>query len=34
VITGNINNLFNEKYWELNTLGESINGSLSMRIDW
>ena len=34
VITGNINNIFNEKYWELNTLGEGINGSLSMRINW
>jgi len=34
VITGNVNNLLNEKYWELNTLGEGINGSLSMRIDW
>ncbi len=34
VVTGNINNLLNEKYWELNTLGEGINGSLSMRINW
>ena len=34
VITANIKNIFNEKYWELNTLGESINGSLSMRINW
>jgi iron complex outermembrane receptor protein len=34
VITCNINNVFNKKYWELDTLGESINGSLSMRINW
>jgi iron complex outermembrane receptor protein len=33
-LTGSINNLFNEKYWELNTLGEGINGSLSLRVSW
>lgn len=32
--TGNVNNLFNKKYWELNTLGEGINASLGMHIDW
>ena len=32
--TGNVNNLFNEKYWELNTLGEGINASLGMKVDW
>ena len=34
VVTGNINNLFNRKYWGLNTMGEEINGSLSLRINW
>jgi len=32
--TGNINNLLNEKYWGLQNLGESINGSLSVTVDW
>lgn len=34
VVTGNINNLFNRKYWNLNTMGEEINGSLDLRIEW
>lgn len=33
-LTGNINNLLNEKYWNLNTLGEGINASLSIRVEW
>lgn len=33
-LTGNINNLLNRKYWNLNTLGEARNGSLELRIDW
>ncbi|WDS34980.1 TonB-dependent siderophore receptor [Pseudoxanthomonas sp.] len=33
-LTGNINNLFNRKYWNLNTMGEEINGSLDLRINW
>lgn len=32
--TGNINNLLNEKYWGLQNLGESINASLSVTVDW
>lgn len=31
---GSINNLLNKKYWEMNTLGEGINGSLSMQVFW
>jgi iron complex outermembrane receptor protein len=34
VFTGNINNLFNRKYWELNTLGEGINGALGVTVEW
>lgn len=34
VLTGNINNLFNQKYWNLDTMGEQINGSLDLRINW
>lgn len=32
--TGNVNNLFNKKYWGLGNIGEGMNGSLSVRIDW
>jgi len=32
--TGNINNLFNEKYWSFQNFGEARNGSLSVRIGW
>lgn len=32
--TGNVNNLFNKKYWGLGNIGEGINGSLSVRIAW
>lgn len=34
VVTGNVNNLLNEKYWELNQLGEGLNGSLGLRLQW
>lgn len=34
VITGSINNLFNKKYWDLNTLGEGTNGALSLQVYW
>lgn len=33
-LTANINNLFNEKYWELNQLGEGVNGSLGVKFSW
>ncbi len=33
-LTGNVNNLFNRKYWNLDMLGEARNGSLDLRIDW
>ena len=33
-LTGNVNNLFNRKYWNLDTLGEARNGSLDLRVDW
>jgi iron complex outermembrane receptor protein len=31
---GNINNLFNEKYWGLENFGESRNGTLALRVKW
>ncbi|MCR6684912.1 TonB-dependent siderophore receptor [Pseudoxanthomonas sp.] len=34
LLTGNVNNLFDRKYWQLGALGEARNGSLSLRIDW
>lgn len=33
-LIGNVNNLFNRKYWNLDMLGEARNGSLDLRIDW
>jgi iron complex outermembrane receptor protein len=33
-LPGNVNNLFNRKYWNLDMLGEARNGSLDLRIDW
>ena len=33
-LTGNLNNVFNRKYWNLDTLGEARNASLDLRIDW
>lgn len=33
-VTGNVNNLFNRKYWGLGNIGEGINGSLSVRLSW
>jgi len=32
--TGNVNNLFNAKYWSMQNFGEGINGSLSAKIFW
>lgn len=32
--TGNVNNLFNKKYWSFQNFGEGINGSLSVRVAW
>ncbi|HMN43852.1 MAG TPA: hypothetical protein PKE27_04735 [Povalibacter sp.] len=34
VIAGSINNLFDEKYWDRNTLGEGVNGALGLRVHW
>lgn len=34
LFTGNVNNLFNVKYWGLGNFGESMNGSVSARIHW
>ena len=34
VITGSINNLLDEKYWDRNTLGEGVNGALGVRVYW
>ena len=33
-LTGNLNNVFNRRYWNLNMLGEARNASLDLRIDW
>jgi iron complex outermembrane receptor protein len=32
--TGNVNNLFNRKYWGEGNVGEGRNGSLSVRVYW
>lgn len=32
--TGNINNLLNEKYWDITNVGEGVNGSLSVKVHW
>lgn len=32
--TGNINNLFDKKYWGLGNIGEGINGALSAKVYW
>jgi iron complex outermembrane receptor protein len=32
--TGNLNNVFNKKYWGLSNIGEGINGSLSAKVYW
>lgn len=34
VLTGNINNLTNARYWTATSFGEAVNGSLSVRIAW
>jgi len=33
-ITGNINNLFNKKYWSFSSFGEARNASLSVKFYW
>ena len=33
-LTGNINNLFDRKYWTESMLGEARNAALDLRIDW
>jgi iron complex outermembrane receptor protein len=33
-LTGNVNNLLNEKYWGLENFGEGINGSLGVKVYW
>ena len=32
--TGNINNLFNKKYWSFSNIGEGRNGTISAKIYW
>ncbi|ODU81236.1 MAG: TonB-dependent receptor [Novosphingobium sp. SCN 63-17] len=32
--TGNVNNLFNAKYWTQTNIGEGINAALSVRLSW
>jgi len=32
--TGNINNVFNKLYWDLNGFGEARNGALSVKVNW
>lgn len=32
--TGNVNNVFNKKYWGLSNIGEGVNGSLSVKTYW
>lgn len=32
--TANVNNLFNEKYWGLQNFGETINGSVGVKVGW
>jgi iron complex outermembrane recepter protein len=34
LIAGSLNNLFDRKYWEMNTFGEGRNGSLSLKVSW
>jgi len=31
---GNVNNLFNEKYWTQTNIGEGVSGALGVRIAW
>jgi iron complex outermembrane receptor protein len=33
-LTGNLNNVFNKKYWGLSNIGEGVNGSLSAKVYW
>ncbi|WP_312165016.1 TonB-dependent siderophore receptor [Phenylobacterium sp.] len=32
--TGNVNNLLNEKYWDLTNVGEGVNGALAIKVYW
>lgn len=32
--TGNVNNLLNEKYWDITNVGESVNGALAVKVYW
>jgi iron complex outermembrane receptor protein len=32
--TGNVNNVFNKKYWGLSNIGEGVNGALSAKVYW
>lgn len=32
--TGNVNNVFNKKYWGLSNIGEGVNGSLAAKVYW
>jgi iron complex outermembrane receptor protein len=32
--TGNVNNLFNAKYWTQTNIGEGINAAMSVRLAW
>ena len=32
--TGNVNNLFNAKYWTQTNIGEGMNAALSIRVSW
>lgn len=32
--TGNVNNLFNAKYWTQTNIGEGINATMSVHLSW
>jgi len=32
--TGNVNNVFNKKYWGLSNIGEGVNGALAAKVYW
>ncbi|RZF64008.1 TonB-dependent siderophore receptor [Sphingomonas populi] len=34
LLTGNVNNLFDKKYWGLGNIGEGRNGALAVKIAW
>ncbi|MEK7413335.1 MAG: TonB-dependent receptor, partial [Planctomycetota bacterium] len=33
-LTGNVNNLFNAKYWTQTNIGKGINATMSIRLAW